>query len=102
MPRWIAKAHRLVSRSGVWAVSLLTLALMAGPALAIFPGNGGGSGGGGGGGGTSGGGGGAGGQNQVPEIGLGAAASAMTLLVGITLIALDRRRRDARAEPQQS
>jgi hypothetical protein len=36
----------------------------------------------------------------VPEIGLGAAASALTLLAGATLIALDRRRRALKVEPQ--
>ena len=100
MPCWISKAHRLVSRSGVWAAVLVTLVLTAGPALAIFPGGGGGTGGGGGGGGTGGGGGGGGGGNQVPEIGLGAAASALTVLVGATLIAVDRRRRQSPVEPQ--
>ena len=84
----------------VWGAALLTLALAASPALAIFPG-GGTPGGGGPGGGTSGGTpGGGGGGGQVPEIGLGAAASALTLLAGATLIALDRRRRALQAEPQ--
>jgi hypothetical protein len=104
MTVWIAKAHRLVSRSSMWAAVLVTLVLTAGPALAIFPGSGGGTGGGGGGGGTGGGGGGGGtpgGQQNVPEIGLGAAAAALTLLIGATLIAVDRRRREARVEPQQ-
>ena len=85
----------------VWAAAVVALALAASPALAVFPGGGGGPGGGPGGG-TSGGnpGGGGGGGGQVPEIGLGAAASALTLLVGATLIALDRRRRALPAEPQ--
>lgn len=76
------------------AAALLTLAVTAGPALAVFPG--GGPPGGPPGGGTGGGGGG----NPIPEIGLGAAASALTLLVGLTLIALDRRRRAWKAQPE--
>ena len=83
----------------VWGAALLTLALLASPAFAVFPGGGGGPGGGPGGG-TGGGGGGGGGGGQVPEIGLGAAASALTLLAGATLIALDRRRRALQVEPQ--
>lgn len=70
----------------VWGATALAVALTAGTALAIGPGGGPGGGGGGGTGGGSGG-------NPVPEINPGSAAAAITLLVGATLIVLDRRRR---------
>jgi hypothetical protein len=100
MKSWIARTRRLLGRSGVWAAALLIVAMASGPAFALFPGGGTGGGGGGGGGGTGGGGGG--GGTQAPEISAGAAASALTLLVGATLIALDRRRRATRVQPQQA
>lgn len=84
-------------RTSSLLAAIFCLLLLTTPAFAVFPGGDPGGGGGGGGGSSGGGGGG-----QVPEIGLGAAASAITLLVGITLIALDRRRhRTASVEPQK-
>jgi hypothetical protein len=103
MAPWLAITRTLVGRSRPLAVAVLSLALMATPAFAVFPGNDPGGGGGGGGGSSGGGGGTPGTHGSVPEIGLGAAASALTLLVGVTLIALDRRRhRSAKVEPQQA
>jgi hypothetical protein len=98
MARWLLGTHHFVGPTRFFALALLGAVLSVSPALAIFPG--GGDGGGGGGGGTGGSGGGGGGGGQVPEIGLGAAASALTLLIGVTLIAWDRRRKDvSQAEP---
>ena len=100
--RRFAQIVRRLRPSRLFAAATLSLALVATPAFAVFPGNDTGGDPGGGGGGSKGGGGGGGG-GDVPEIGLGAAASALTLLVGVTLIALDRRRRrPAKAELQQS
>jgi hypothetical protein len=92
----ILSATRRLRR--VWSAVVVVLALTASPAFAVFPGGSDPGGHSGGGGGTGGGGGGGGGH--APEIGVGAAASALTLLAGATLIALDRRRRALKAEPQ--
>lgn len=89
----ILSATRRLRR--VWSAVVVVLALTASPAFAVFPGGSDPGGHSGGGGGTGGGGGG-----HAPEIGVGAAASALTLLAGATLIALDRRRRALKAEPQ--
>jgi hypothetical protein len=96
IPSMVRRALR-VTRSRMFALALITLALGAAPALAVGPGGGPSGGGGGspnpqqGGGGTGGGGGGGGGN--VPEINPNAAVAALTLLGGMTLILTDRLRR---------
>src|SRR5262245_10825863 len=93
-PRLVRRALR-VTRSWMIALALVSLAVGAAPALAVGPG-GGPTGGGGGGGGTKGGssgGGGGGGGGTVPEINPNAAAAALTLLGGMTLILTDKLRR---------
>jgi hypothetical protein len=72
-------------------VAMIALMLLACPVLAIGPGGGGGGGGGGVGGNGQGGSGG-----EVPEINPTAAMSALTILVGGTLILTDRLRRRPR------